>query len=230
MILGRLNPEKILHANLTDLSTSPTRRQKIKWWRFAGQCTYVYSLTMVDAQCDMLAAVVGQLGGQYMRRSTARLPQWASTSVYSTMRAWPNSTALICCGFACVLCRFVVQSTTNRVWAYGRGSSATTSADTCTVMLRLSSQHTSRQLQFGYNECTRFTSDCRHAMIISGADNCIYQKNLLNCHTSTKIGRHMHYSLLFHNRTLATRIFKMAVIFQDGHHFRYAIPYNFDTV
>jgi len=51
---------------------------------------------------------------------------------------------------------------------------------------------------------------------ISGADNCIYQKNLSNCHTSTKIGRHVHYSLLFHNRTLATRIFKMAAIFQDG--------------
>jgi len=34
---------------------------------------------------------------------------------------------------------------------------------------------------------------------------------------------HMHYSLLFHNRTLATRTFKMAAIFQDGRHFRYAI-------
>ena len=40
----------------------------------------------------------------------------------------------------------------------------------------------------------------------------------------------MHYSLIFHNRTLATRIFKMAAIFQDGRHFRYAIRYNFDTV
>ena len=40
----------------------------------------------------------------------------------------------------------------------------------------------------------------------------------------------MHYSLIFHNRTLATRIFKMAAIFQDGRHFRYVIRYNFDTV
>ena len=65
---------------------------------------------------------------------------------------------------------------------------------------------------------------------ISGADNCIYQKNRSNCHTSTKIGRHMHYSLLFHNKTLATQIFKMAAIFQDGRHFRYVTPYNSDIV
>jgi len=64
----------------------------------------------------------------------------------------------------------------------------------------------------------------------SGADNCIYQKNLSNCHTSTKIGRHMHYSLLFHNSTLATQIFKMVAIFQDGRHFRYVTPYNSDIV
>jgi len=63
-----------------------------------------------------------------------------------------------------------------------------------------------------------------------GADNCIYQKNLSNCHTSIKIGRHMHYSLLFHNGTLAMQIFKMAAIFQDGRHFRYVTPYNSDIV
>ena len=66
----------------------------------------------------------------------------------------------------------------------------------------------------------QYYTRCRRRHRISGADNCIYQKNLSNCHTRTKIGRHMHYSLLFHNRTLATRIFKMAD----------AIPYNLDTV
>ena len=50
-------------------------------------------------------------------------------------------------------------------------------------------------------------------LTISGADNCLYQKNLSNCHTRAKFGMYMHYSLLFHNTTLAMRFSKMAAIF-----------------
>ncbi len=66
---------------------------------------------------------------------------------------------------------------------------------------------------------------------VSGADNCIYQKNtsISNCHTRAKFGMYMHYSLLFHN-TLAMQFSKMAAIFfflQNGRYFQSVIPCNF---
>ena len=58
---------------------------------------------------------------------------------------------------------------------------------------------------------------------ISGADNCISQKNLSNYDTSTRFGTHTPQGWPCRKITRATQNFNMAANFQDGRHGPWAI-------